>query len=87
MRLIDADALIRELCGDCIGLMQDGECRFGKQCDDIPFIRNAPTISPKTGRWIEDSGNIACSECHTIWLHRRTDYCPNCGCRMEEVTE
>lgn len=34
------------------------------------------------GEWIEDSGNIACSHCHTIWLYRRTDYCPNCGADM-----
>lgn len=37
----------------------------------------------KHGRWIEDSGNIACSICHTIWLHRRTNYCPNCGAKMD----
>ena len=35
------------------------------------------------GEWIEDSGNIACSHCHTIWLYRRTDYCPNCGADMK----
>ena len=34
------------------------------------------------GKWLEDSGNIACSQCHTIWLYRRTDYCPNCGADM-----
>lgn len=41
-------------------------------------------LNERTGRWIEDSGNIACSECHIIWLHRRTAFCPNCGARMEE---
>ena len=35
------------------------------------------------GEWIEDSGNIACSHCHTIWLYRRTDFCPNCGAEMK----
>ena len=34
------------------------------------------------GKWIEDSGNIACSHCHAIWLYRRTDFCPNCGADM-----
>lgn len=34
------------------------------------------------GKWLEDSGNIACSHCHTIWLYRRTDFCPNCGADM-----
>lgn len=35
------------------------------------------------GEWIEDSGNIACSNCHTIWLYRKTDFCPNCGAKMK----
>lgn len=50
----------------------------------IDEIEGLPSAQPehKTGRWLEDSGNIACSICHTIWLHRRTDYCPNCGARM-----
>ena len=39
--------------------------------------------SLRPAEWIEDSGNIACSHCHTIWLYRRTDYCPNCGRRMK----
>ena len=36
------------------------------------------------GEWIEDSGNIACSHCHTIWLYRRTDFCPHCGADIRE---
>lgn len=39
--------------------------------------------SQRPAEWIEDSGNIACSHCHIIWLHRKTDYCPNCGRRMK----
>ena len=39
--------------------------------------------SLRPAEWIEDSGNIACSHCHTIWLYRKTDYCPNCGRRMK----
>lgn len=36
------------------------------------------------GEWEEDSGNIACSHCHTIWLYRRTEFCPNCGADMRK---
>ena len=43
-------------------------------------------IRPK-GEWIEDSGNIACSHCHTIWLYRYTDFCPNCGADMRGKEE
>ena len=39
--------------------------------------------SQRPAEWIEDSGNIACSHCHTIWLYRKTDFCPNCGRRMK----
>lgn len=46
-------------------------------------IKELPSAQ-RTGRWIENSGNIACSECHIIWLHRRTAFCPNCGARMKE---
>lgn len=35
------------------------------------------------GKWVEDSGNIACSHCHIIWLYRKTDFCPNCGADMK----
>lgn len=48
-----------------------------KHGKDVEFVKS------RAGRWIEDSGNIACSECHIIWLHRRTAFCPNCGARME----
>ena len=43
-------------------------------------------LRPK-GKWLEDSGNIACTHCHTIWLYRKTDYCPNCGADMRSVDE
>lgn len=39
------------------------------------------------GKWLEDSGNIACSNCHTIWLYRKTNYCPNCGAKMKGEEE
>lgn len=47
------------------------------------------TLNPKIkqGEWIEDSGNIACSHCRAIWLYRRTDFCPNCGAKMDGGAE
>lgn len=39
------------------------------------------------GEWLEDSGNIACSHCHTIWLYRKTDFCPHCGADMREAED
>ena len=49
-------------------------------------VRPVYPVRP-TGKWIEDSGIIACSHCHTIWLYRRTDFCPNCGAQMEVSDE
>lgn len=71
-----------EWCYTCKEYDQEKHCchRWTK------VIRNTVEELPsaqRTGRWIEDSGNIACSECHIIWLHRRTAFCPNCGARME----
>ena len=56
-------------------------CRFLKDCETCE-----EKLRPQ-GEWIEDSGNIACSHCHTIWLYRRTDFCPNCGADMRGGAE
>ena len=37
VRLIDANALIKGMCSGCIGLMEDGECRFGMKCEAKHF--------------------------------------------------
>ena len=47
-------------------------------------VKLLPYEERPQGEWIEDSGNIACSQCHTIWLYRRTDFCPNCGADMRK---
>ena len=78
MRLIDADKLINEVEQHCID--DEITCRD----DVIEIIEAAPTIeNSHPGKWLEDSGVIACSHCHIIWLYRRTKYCPNCGARMK----
>lgn len=61
---------------NCCGWVEDSWAKVSGIIEHVPSAQ-------RTGRWIEDSGNIACSECHIIWLHRRTAFCPNCGARME----
>lgn len=99
MRLIDADALYKDICDSLnemtrIGIAVDGEWLWGKLNDSL---ENAPTIEPepqRTGRWIqiEESikvSNYKCSECgRTIWDDRGYDpYVDypycHCGARME----
>lgn len=58
------------------------------------FIANVETIEPQRGEWLWDNGYF-CSECHgeafsqkfTMLIDEpmyfRSDFCPNCGARME----
>ena len=60
---------------------------------DRRIIRNLPSAQPKAGHWIEHEwaeeangmliSNYECSECHR-WERYNSDFCPNCGTRMEE---
>ena len=93
MRLIDADALKAEWPEPTDWLDRDQVL-----CHITWFravIDNMPTIDPvKHGRWITteyNDGSVLC-ECSYCGHARPRDglpinYCPNCGCRMEEVTE
>ena len=98
-RLIDADALKKTLG---ISAEECDKCRWGdirgrcSRSGDFEIvccvIDEQPTISPKTGRWEEEPNCwYRCSECGehypSIKGHMDYNYCPNCGCRMVEVTE
>ena len=80
--LISRQAAIKAIedLQDCYNGFSD---TYDKACI-IGALEEVPSAQ-RTGRWIEDSGNIACSECHIIWLYRRTAFCPNCGADMREV--
>ena len=86
MKLIDADALLKQL---------STSERFNNP--DIPayvmgIIKGMPSIE-KVGHWYQDKHEVKvvesgawyrCSCCHAPALHGiQTIYCPNCGARME----
>lgn len=87
VRLIDADALIREMHNI---ILEDGEDRR----TFYEVIERQPTIEPKKGKWIKHSighehtpWGFDCSECGE-WLVvgeeivKKYNYCPNCGADM-----
>ena len=54
----------------------------------VSKIENAPPVTPwqKIGRWIDVFGGCECSECGCLEAGY-SDYCPNCGAKMEDVEE
>lgn len=64
-RLIDADALAMELLSitylSCDGGYYKG--RVDERDDTLQRIRNAPTIEPKRGEWLDFGGDFSTAEC------------------------
>ena len=90
MRLIDADALYKDICDSInamtrIGITVDGDYLWAKIND---ALENASTIEPKRkmGKWItQEFGSWAeCSECHELYdiPIAYSNFCPNCGADM-----
>lgn len=82
MRLIDADALKRD-----IDLAPD-EWAKGRTIEGV--IAEQPTIDAEPvrhGRWIHDINNLyGCSECftrETMSHKKRKNFCSNCGAKMD----
>lgn len=78
MRLIDADALEEEIrTKDIMGGLNYSY-----------YIKNAPTIERKTGKWVqmyEPKNMSVCSNCGKpayMYNNKTTAFCPNCGADM-----
>ena len=72
--------------GEDYELMKAKECETcADECEQmVAWLGELETLraARPQGKWIEENGLIACSNCHTIWLYRRTKFCPNCGADM-----
>lgn len=96
MRLIDSDALMKDICDSLnqmtnIWIAVDGDWLWAKLNDAID---NAPTIEErKKGKWIEHNPHkwglgvkYECSECGYEVDCEEPNFCPNCGADMRGET-
>ena len=86
MRLMDADALQRKICGAKCGCEYE-DCGNEGDCAFDHFIFHAPTIEAEPvrhGRWIEhDDGVFTCSECGNA-ESIESYFCRYCGAKMDK---
>lgn len=86
MRLIDRDALMKEICGNECGCVCDEECK-NAMCNFYDYIMDAPTIEPEArhGLWIPTviKGLYKCSACNFEQTSNPNQrFCSYCGARM-----
>lgn len=98
MRLIDADGLTKKVYVWTEDEWNSELLPYWVKDDLEDMIESAPTVDAepvKHGHWIDDwdIGCSVCSECDDSFLWedfngvREFNYCPTCGCKMDEVTE
>lgn len=82
-RLIDADALAKFID---YGHLNNPDEKLYSENDIREMIDMMPTIAEpvRHGKWVVTSTHIKCSECGESFMLFPQNYCPNCGCRMDE---
>lgn len=90
MRLIDADALGVGLCSRDV--LPADYCAGWNGL--IRLLEKAPTVDAVPvvhGRWVTHyrSGTTVAegyvSTCCDMWNNRKSDFCPNCGAKMDDA--
>lgn len=97
IRLIDANGLKKLMCSDCDNIHL---CEDSAGCETVKQIEDAPTLDAELvryGKWIKIESKRyywhECSECgYPPPLDRYkhdwfSDYCPNCGAKMDSIME
>lgn len=98
-RLIDANELRSKACSAMLEIantplpneyssklaLKMGEM-FQKLIDDAPTVEAEPV---RHGRWVGNSMDFACSVCgvYQNMYTGKTNYCPNCGAKMNAEVE
>lgn len=93
-RLIDADALIKAAEAKKFAIADNTHPYeairiqgryFREVVDDAPTVDAVPVVH---GRWDIDEFGVFCTECKEYAIeNERTDYCPNCGAKMDLEVE
>lgn len=97
MRLIDADALMKDIEAKSRGILVGGisgmQIREGISLAEVA-VMDAPTIDAQPvvhGRWCKDGDWLVCLNCeseinikNSLGIENRKNYCPNCGANMKE---
>ena len=65
--------------GSCFACYNDAQAFRGE-------IEKLPSVTQKSGYWIDSSNGWMCSECNRDNTYD-TNYCPNCGAKMVEPQE
>ena len=85
-------------CGECPFLIKvntEKGSHLITDCKLEAFLHNLPS-EERRGRWIRTGEDGYCSICNCDmpmykedweWRYLETPYCPNCGARMEAVTD
>lgn len=101
---IDRAAFIKSICNSCDGWCDKVDCdcvncKSDHRCDIVCSISEAPAVEAepvKHGRWVKDhDGDEYCENCYRYMPDREvtgdpcaTNYCPNCGAKMDlEATD
>ena len=96
---IEREAAIKRIeevyCADC-NSYNGVRCRACGTGDAIDMIEDAPAADVAQvvhGRWVTHyrSGTPVAegyvSTCYDMWNNRKSDYCPNCGAKMDGGAE
>lgn len=81
---VDRECNIERSCGKCDLMMSSKEPILEAYKMAIKTLEQEPKT--KTGHWINNTnGTFECDQCGI--KHSKSNYCPNCGAKMQEVTE
>ena len=81
MAYIERESAIKSLLNDCLGQVSysredAADCIFWLDTADVAPVRH--------GKWLHRKNGVAyCSECEVDTVEDETNYCPNCGAKMD----